>query len=323
VLVDTLDETACNGFSAGFGCGACKDHSASQSILDPIGFGMGLVTLCPTVPDDLPYCIQDVACILPPSTGSDTNVWVSGLQSQVECNKVSNAVGCGDCKSQQESAAILAPLGYPGTSEGAGFVTLCPANTLRSEHQIYCQLPADPLRCTDPSFPFPSQCADNICYSTETYAACGNNPGPSSWCCSHGDCPGNTAQRCRDEPPSPPSPPGAPPFPPDSGWECFANSVVIPPIDLPKGKCATYHGCSCYVYNEIATGNHNKKRYAESCPRCPCTDGTPENELTCSGEGVFKCRDGTPVGCVGQTFKWVTDSYSCAKPGDEYYGCGN
>ncbi len=269
------------------------------------------------------YCTQ-VACILPTSSGSATNVWIGAVTTQSECNAISTSVGCGMCKSQQDSLAILEPLGYPGSSEGFGFVTLCPEATLRREHQIYCQESSDPLRCTDPSFSFPSQCADNICYSTEGYATCGDNPGPSVWCCSGGACPSSTQNHCRDEPPSPPSPPVAPPFPPNTGWDCFASSANIPATDVPLQKCHTYQGCSCWTYSSQKTGGGYSMEMAHSCPRCPCADGTPESELTCSdNSGSFYCRDGTPVGCVGTQFHALPDKYECAKPGDAGYMCSS
>ena len=54
------------------------------------------------------------------------------------------------------------------------------------------------FKCPNPNFPYPSTCADNICYNSPTYAECGWNPGPSVWCCNHleGSCPKNMQYPC-------------------------------------------------------------------------------------------------------------------------------
>jgi len=50
----------------------------------------------------------------------------------------------------------------------------CPAECASGETVAYCHMKE---HCTDSRFPFPSTCADNVCYSEYQYASCGSNPG--------------------------------------------------------------------------------------------------------------------------------------------------
>jgi hypothetical protein len=58
-----------------------------------------------------------------------------------------------------------------------------------------------PFHCPDADFPYPSTCADNICYNTAVYAECGVNPGPSVWCClNNTTCPSSVQNMCDPAP---------------------------------------------------------------------------------------------------------------------------
>jgi len=83
---------------------------------------------------------EENGCLLPCSTGSCQNVWIN-VQTEDQCNTISNFISCGDCKSAETSQDILLTVNI-----SSGFVTLCP-----EPPQKFCpglQQPGD--ACTQP-----------------------------------------------------------------------------------------------------------------------------------------------------------------------------
>ena len=82
----------------------------------------------------------EAPCLLPCSTGSCTHVWIPA-DSVLECDAVSDAIGCGQCKPPTVSLAILASLNRTGS------VTLCPSSILHADGPYDCQAPYQGMWC--------------------------------------------------------------------------------------------------------------------------------------------------------------------------------
>lgn len=139
-------------------------------------------------------CLQ--ACHLPGDSGSDNN-WLVAASDLSECNAISAAMGCGDCKSSLPSEILP----Y-ATSYGASYATLCPFTGMGSSdsacnHECSVYPPADTNfnqfckkkdhPCTVRGQPVDStatnpygRCCDGMCCETVLYGACQNMTGKNA-----------------------------------------------------------------------------------------------------------------------------------------------